>query len=441
MNNVFRLVFVVLLSIVTLSASAQNKVSINLDNAIEIALNDNPTITVAELEIERQEYIRKESEGGLYPQLSVEGNYSYNIKKPVMYLPALPGIPVGDALEIGFNNSWNAAGTMALPLYMPTVYRAIKMNKQQMLIAVEQSRKTKIDLVNQVRKTYYAILLGENSRDVILENISLSEQVVETTQNSYDLGISSEYDLITAQVQLSNIKPSLIQTENSIVNTRLFMNMLLSLPLETELDLQENLEDFVISIESETVVSTDITQNTDLVSLDLQIGLMEHQLKIQKALRIPTVSAFLQYQVLTQDDNFDFGSYNWNGTSVAGITVSIPIFSGMSRTNKERQIKNTIKQTHVQRDYLEQNIDYQVKMSISNMLNSKYQMESNLIAKQLAKKGYTISKTRYDVGSGTIIELNSSQVSFITADLNYSQSIYDYMSALADYQKIIGQIN
>ena len=428
-------------SAVVLSVNAQNKVSIDLDGAIEIALNDNPTIKVAEMEIERQEYVRKETEGSLYPQLSATGNYSYNIKTPVMYMPAMPGMSSGQAVKIGLDNSWNAGATLSLPLYMPTIYRAMKMNDQQMLIAVEQSRKTKIDLINQVKKTYFAILLGESSRDVILENISLSEQVVKTTQDSYDLGISSEYDLITAQVQLSNIKPSLIHTENSIVNTRLFLNMLLSLPLETHLDLKEDLDDFVTGIDANSQVTSDVSQNTDIKSMDLQIGLMEQQLKIQKAQRIPTLSAFVQYQVLTQSDNFNFGSYNWNGTSVAGLQLSIPIFSGLSRTNKERQIKNTIKQTLVQRDYLEQNIDYQLKMTISNMLKAKYQMESNLIAKHQAKKGYTISKTRYDVGSGTIIELNSSQVAFITADLNYSQSIYDYMSALADYQKIIGQIN
>ena len=56
-----------------------------------------------------------------------------------------------------------------------------------------------------------------------------------------------------------------------------------------------------------------------------------------------------------------------------------------------------------------------------------------------ARKAYKISDTRYRAGAGTILELNSAQLSQTQAQLNFSQAIYDYLSAKAEYDRIVGR--
>ncbi|MBE9488589.1 MAG: TolC family protein [Bacteroidetes bacterium] len=441
MNRLRKIGLIVFLNILSIPIFAQETITVNLEQAVDIALNENPTIKIAEMEIQRQDYVKKETIGNLLPSINGTGNYTYNIMSPVMFLPeGAFGPGSGGAMRMGFDNSFNAGANLGLPLYMPTIYRTMKMNKQQMLIAVESARSSKIELANQVKKTYLAILLGENSAEVIKDNIDLAKQVVETSRNSYELGIMSEYDLITAEVQLSNLTPTLILAENSVSNARLLLNMLLSLPMDTKIIMEEKLEDFVKDINNNSQLSNSSDENSQLKQLDLKIGLLEHQLKIQKSLRLPTLNAFLQYQVLTQSNDWKISSYDWKGTAFTGLQLNIPIFAGNSKVNKEHQIRNTIGQVSMQRDYLKENVNYQIEMSMSNMIKSRGQMKSNFVAKTQAKKGYIISKTRYDIGAGTIIELNSSQVSLLRAKLNYAQSIFDYKSAMADYEKIIGKI-
>ena len=56
-----------------------------------------------------------------------------------------------------------------------------------------------------------------------------------------------------------------------------------------------------------------------------------------------------------------------------------------------------------------------------------------------ARKAYRISDTRYRAGAGTILELNSAQLAQTQAQLNFSQAIYDYLSAKAEYDRIVGR--
>jgi outer membrane protein TolC len=80
----------------------------------------------------------------------------------------------------------------------------------------------------------------------------------------------------------------------------------------------------------------------------------------------------------------------------------------------------------------------QVQASVNNLLSARETMMANELTVEQAQKAYDIALTRYNAGAGTILELNSSQLTLTQAQLNYSQSIYDYLSAHAEYEKALG---
>lgn len=414
-------------------------ITLTVEQAVEIAVSENPTIKVAGQEIERQEYVRKETVGNLLPSLSGSGTYNYNLMLPVMFMPdGIFGEGTGGAMEMGYAHSYTGTLSLSVPLYVPTVYQALKINDEQMRQAVEQARQSKITLANSVRKSYYAVLLSQASIDLIVENIALAEQVVKNSEEAFNQGLASEYDLITAKVQLSNLTPTKFEAETALYNTKLMLNMLLGLPLQTPLKFEEDLTSFVGYIEGVGEYNLSLEDNSDLRLLDIQANMLEYQLKMQKAAKIPTIAAFGQYSILTQADDFDFGSYDWKSTAAVGLQLNIPIFSGFMNNNKEKQIKNQQSQLDIQKDYLEESLNVEVQSAITSIENAKKQMEANLVAKEQAVKGYSIAKTRYENDMGTIVDLNSAQVQLIQADMNYVQSIYNCMSAHADYEKAIG---
>lgn len=448
MKRIF-LCLAAMLSVGLGSLSAQ-QFELSLDKALEIALSDNPTIRVADLEIERQDWVRKQTVGNLLPSVSISSQYSYSIVKQEM----------AKGLSFGADNSISNSASLSLPLYAPTVYETLKMNRTQMAQAVESARSSKISLANEVKKGYYNILLAEQSLAVLKESEKSIAETVSNTKAMYKQGLASEYDLLSAEVQLSNLRPNIIQTENSIKTSKLLFKMYLGLPESADFSLVGSLDDFAdeVAMASVPTNEVDLSNNADLRALDLQSKLLEHQLELVNASRLPTVAAFTNFIYSGNDNTMDFGSlmgggmggsssggsstkkeWWWQNPLSAGISISIPLFSGGRNINKAHEIRNSISQLSLQKEYMRQSVNVQVESAFNNIVTAREKMTSNEITVRQAQKAYEIAQVRYNAGTGTILELNSSELSLTQARLNYSQAIYDYLAARADYEKIIGE--
>ena len=432
----------------TTSQGEPQRVTLTLDEAIEIALNDNPTIKVANLEIERFDYVRKQTASSLYPQVDASAQYALALRRQEMT----------EGFSFGGKNTFNVSGNVSVPLFVPSVYRQMKLNRTQMASAVESARASRIDLVAAVRSAYYNVLLAEQSLTVLQEAIATTQRVVDNTKTLYENGLAAEYDYITAQVQLSNLKPQVLQAENGISITKLQLKMYLSLPEEVELSIAGSLDDFRERVLLAEDYSTDVSQNTTLKSLDIQRELLEHQEKLIQTTRMPTLAAFGSISYIGQErvdlsglmgggmpggagagaTAQEQSKFWWQYPISVGAQLSIPIFSGLKKHNQLREVRNQIAQFDLQREYAEKGVKLQVQQSINTLLTARETMLSNELTVEQAQKAYDISYTRYNAGAGTILELNSSQLSLTQAQLNYSQSIYDYLSAQAEYEKVLG---
>ena len=432
----------ILLGALSFSA-AEAQMTLSLDQAIEIALSDNPTIVVAGLEVERYDYVKKQTVSALYPKLDVSGQYSYALRKQEM----------AQGLAFGGKNTLNATASLSLPLFVPSVYRQMKLNDTQMALAVESARASRIDMIAAVRAAYYNVLLAEQSMEVLNEAIKTTEEVVENTKNLYDAGLAAEYDYITAQVQLSNLKPQVIQAQNGIDLTKRQLKMYLSIPEETQISVVGSLDDFRDEVLLGADYDVDLANNTTMKTLELQSEMLEHQEKLIQTTRMPTIAAFGQISYIGQEPSTLGGLMGgmaggagaasdkklwWQYPITLGAQISIPIFSGFSKTNQLREVRNQQAQLEIQREYTERGIMLQVQASINNLLSARETMMANELTVEQAQKAYDISLSRYNAGAGTILELNSSQLTLTQAQLNYSQSIYDYLSAHAEYEKALG---
>lgn len=422
-------------------ASAQMHLSLN--QAIEIALSDNPTIKVADLEIERYDYVYKQTVSSLYPQVNVSGQYSLAIRNQQM----------AEGLSFGGKNTFNATASLSLPLFAPSVYRQMKLTKTQMAMAVESARANRIDMVAAVRSSFYNVLLAEQSMKVLQEAYETTQRVVDNTKELFENGLAAEYDYITAQVQLSNLKPQLLQAEKGIELTKLQLKMYLSIPEEVEINIIGELDNFRDNVLMHTDYDVDLSKNTTIVNLELQSELLDHQEKLIQTTRMPTIAAFGQISYIGQErvnlggllggmaggaTTENQSKFWWQYPINIGAQISIPLFAGFNKTNQIKAIRNQRAQLDVQRDYAERGVKLQVQQSINTLLTARETMLSNELTVEQAQKAYEISYTRYSAGAGTILELNNSLLTLTQAQLNYSQAIYDYLSAHAAYEKALG---
>ncbi|MFR9627134.1 MAG: TolC family protein [Rikenellaceae bacterium] len=430
-------------AVITASAAEVEKaISLSMEEAVNIALSENPTIKIAELEVERYDYVRKTTMGSLLPQISVDGTLNQTLQSQSMARGFSFG---GDQYT-----TMTATGNVSLALYAPTVYRTLKMNNTEAEAAVESARSSRIELVAAVKGSFYAVMLAERSLEVLLESSKTSKETMDETQVKFDNGLSAEYDLLTAQVQYSNLQPTIIATRSSIENAKNLLKMYLSIPLDVEVQVKGDLDDLHdMVVRKSANLSRDISGNSSLRSLALSEEILSHQLRINNATRLPTLSAYgtINYTGNNMDsfsldgsdtDTTATSDFFWQTPSSVGLSLSIPIFSGLTRTNTSRQIKNQISQLELQRRYTEDSVNVSLSTAISDINSAREQLFAQQQTVDQAIKAYEISNTRYTAGAGTILELNTARLTMTQAELNLSQAIYDLLIAKAEYDRIIG---
>lgn len=417
--------------------------NLDLATALKIAHDNNPTIKIANLEIQRVDYSKKENLGSLLPNVSATGQYTNNIMKSVMFVPASMAAAFGGQsyMEIGYKNSYTGTVSASLPLINFSLWEQIKSKQTDIDLIIEQARSSKINMSKQVKDAYYGVLLAKSSLKVLEQSIANANEVLKTTKASYDNGLSSEYDYIRAQVQVNNLNPSYISAKNSVDLAILQLKMILSLSNNQKINITEKLEDYENNVsllnnyEKDTILAT----NTELRQIDLNIQSLQHKLKMTNSQHLPSLSAFGQYQYLTQAEDFRIKDYDWVSSAAVGLQLNIPIFQGNKVINQAKQVKIALKELELQRNYTTDGMNLQITSAVNNMKAANEQLIANKDAINQAQRGYEIAKVRYNTGSGTILELNDSELSLTQSKLNYQQSLYNYLSAQTNLEKVLGK--
>ena len=441
MNLKMRLKTVVaMLAVMTLTVNAQEATTmhITLDKAIEIALSENPTIKIADKEIELKEVSKSEAWQNLLPTVTLDGAIQYNIQVASMKMEAM-----GHTQEIKMgkdnSNTWNAALQVAIPLYAPAVYQTMKLTNSDLELAVEKSRNSKIDMINQVTKAFYQLMLAQDSYNVLQENYKLAETNFDIVNKMFEQGLVSEYDKISAEVQKNNAWPSVVSGQNAVELARLQLKVLMGITADVTLVVNDNLANYETEMANVADKEIDLSNNSSLRQIDMQTNMIGRQRKILKSSFIPTVALVGSYQLQSiSNTNWNIAKYNWSDAASVALSVSIPIYKAKNFTSlKSNEIQ--LFQLAETRNNTESMLKMQAQSFIDNMTTSSEQLSSNKEAVRLAEKGLEISQKRYDIGNGTILELTNSQVQLTNTRLSYNNTIYDYLVAKSELNKVLGK--
>ena len=435
--------FLVAAALIAVAVNAQETggaLKLTLDDALKIALSDNPTIKVAEQQIEVKKISKDEAWQALLPSADFSGTIQYTVLAAVMKLNMGGNV---QSFKMGQDNTstWNGQFQVSLPLFAPTVYATINLTKSDLDNAVEQSRSSKLDLVNQVTKAYYQVILAQDSYDVLCKSLEQAERNFNVVKSLYELGGTSEYDKISAEVQLRSLNPTVRQARNAVTLAKLQLMILMGMDPETEIVVEGSLEDYEDRLYSEALASESysLENNTNMRQLKINETMLNQSLKVQKMNFLPTLALAGTYSLQSlYNKDFNVGEYEWAKSSSIVLSLSVPIFR-MGNFTKLKSTKLQISQLSENIDYTEKQLGMQVRSYVDNMKANAEQVASNHEAIEQAEKGREIASKRYEIGKGTILELNNSEVQLTQAKLTYSQSIYNYLAAKADLDKVLGK--
>ncbi len=412
--------------------------------AIEMAQENNPTITIARLEKARLEARVNETRGNLLPTLSGTGSYTRNLKKQVIFFPEEMAPLFGGvtALEVGNDNSFMGGLQLALPLYNPAIYAGIDAARAEQKIAEENFRAQTIELTFMVQRAWNDALLARESFDVISKSFANARENLENIKKMHSQGLVAEYDLIRAEVQAENLRPDVLQAANALELSINFLKTLLGIeeevPVVMEGDLLESSEEMLRNFNI-TQAERALHHNPDYANLGLQRDLILKQARSVKATSLPSLTAVSNYMYLSEANDFRVGDYNWVNTASAGLQLNIPIFRGFTNRNQVKQLEIGAQQIQLQREYLKDNLNVELSNILKSMdvaIDKAVHARRNV---ELAERGYNIARLRYESGQGTLLEVNDADVSMTRARFNLLMAKHELLQAKVQYDRFIGQ--
>ena len=455
--------------------SSETPVVITLEQALEIALGENISVKVADLEIKRTEYAKKGAYAALFPQIDLTGSYQRTIKKQVMYMDfdmsSLTGGSAGagsgtgtgsgaegDAsaggsadgssssssgggLEVGRLNTLNAGVSAAMPLVNAQLWQSLKISGLDVELAVEKARASRLDMVTQVKNAYFAILFAKEAFNVYKEVYENAVKNLEEAQKKFDAEKVSEFEVIRAKTSVANAIPNVYNAESSLILALWQFKAVLGVDLDMNLDVAGKLDDFsqhmFYDIHQHDEISLD--RNSTMKQLAIQAEQLAENIKIQKYATLPTLSLGFNFAMTTMANDVKFSEFKWTPYSYAALSLNIPIFAGGKRYQAIRQSKNQYQQMQLQQLNTERQLKIGIRQSLNTMemnMKSYYAAQDAVAA---AQKAYDIAVASYKVGRGTLIELNDAQLALTQAQLAESQAVYNFVTAKAQLEQTLGQ--
>jgi outer membrane protein len=419
-------------------ARDQDTLVINLNEAIQKALDNNWDIQLSRKDIEKSQEQINEAYSNAFPRFDFTGNYTRNIKLPVLFLPPDNAFnPTSNtvAFELGSKNSFTGTFGITQVLYNQKVNTAIKIAGEYSEYSKTGNLATREQVTLSVKKTFYTILLAKELVKVNKQNFEAAQANYDNVSLLYKQGAASEYDFLRSEVQVANVQPMLIQAENYLELAKSSLKNLLSVDVKQPIDVQG---DFVFAEVSDEVIreagENAVNKNPLVRQLAIQESLLDKNIDVERSDFYPTLSFFGQYAFQTQDNTFKYNHYLWPQSFMVGLQLSYLIFDGFGRSSRVQQAVIDKEKVGLGKRKLEEGLKVQVLQSQLNMEDAKRRIQSQQKSLQQADKAMKIAQTRYKSGVGTQLEIIDTQAALTFAQTNYSQAIYDYLVAKSDWE-------
>ena len=427
---------------------------ISIEQALEIALSENASVKVADMEVLRTGYARKGSYASLFPQIDGNAAYQRTIKKQVMYMDFdMPGMgggegegdsssstAAGGGFEVGRWNTWSAGVSASMPLVNAQLWQSLKISDMDVELAVEKARSSKLEMVKQVKQAYFACLLAKEAFGVYKSVYENALANLEQTQRKYNAQKASELDLARAKTSLANAIPNVFDAENSVVLSLWQLKAVMGVDLSEEIDVDGTLLDYDDELLEVSVCmeQPDLSGNSSLRQLDIQAQQLAASIKAQEYASLPSLALSFSYSMNAMTNDFKFNTYQWSPHSYVGLSLQVPIFAGGKRANAVRQARVQADELAVQTQETERQLRIAIRQCLNTMDTAVKSYSSALSAVESAGKAYDIASKSYSVGKNTLTDLNDAQLALTQARLTSSQAVYNYLVAKANLESHIG---
>lgn len=468
-------IFFTLILVAPLWVNAQNTAStlFTLDQCITYALENTVDVKNARVDEQIAKAKVRETRGIGLPQVDASVGVVHNQKLPRFFGPNttdttqfsffqnIEGAKDGDIVA-GRNffqlpTSGNAALNINQILFNSSYLIGLKAASTYKDLATKTTEQTAIQIIENVMKAYYGVLVNNERITLFDNNIARVDSLLRTTRALYQNGFAEEIDVDRIQVTLNNLKSERLKFLNLENLSMALLKYQMNYPMDAQLSLDGNISELTIDekLFDNYQEGWDFKNRVEYRLLDTQRRLLELDLKNKYASSLPSLSAFANLGYSTQSpdisglfktntnisDNGSIGPDKWYSYTTFGVTLNVPIFSGLQRTYQAQQAKLSLLKTQNSVTSLKQGIDLSIQQNTVKYKNSVETLKSQDENMGLAEKVAKVTKIKYEQGVGSNIEVIDAESSLREAQVNYYNALYDALIAKVDLDKAFAKID
>jgi outer membrane protein len=437
MNRILQTLCIMLVATATHSAAATNTppASLTLDQCLNLALKQNPTILKARQEIERAHGLVVEVRAAVLPQVNLNGQYAQIDRGSIETAP-------GTSMFDNQQHTWNATIEASQLVYsggrVSAAIRAARLTDQ---IALLGFQRTVADTVLAVRSAFYQILLNKALVEVRERSIVLLDRQLQDARHRFEAGTVPQFNVLRAEVELANAKPPLIRAQNDLRLAREALVRLLALDSPstrefTDINFDGRLAYEHRAWELPAALTQALAQRPELQQAEKQVALNREGLTVAAAGNQPQLSVFADYGIRerTFSDEMDRSIQGWT----VGARVSWPVFDGLLTRGKVLQARAQLNQATLDQDDTRRGVELEVRQGYSTYRQALELLEAQKKTVEQAEESLRLAESRFRAGAGTQLEVLSAQTAVTDARSNEVQALYDYNVALANLDRVTG---
>jgi outer membrane protein TolC len=435
--------------IVTLTAFtnmtiAQNKNEFSITQCVEYANKNNLQVKNALLNIKSQEAINKEVTASALPTLTATvGGVNY-LELPVSLLPGeIFGGTAGSFIPVRFGTKFNANASLQLQqlLFDGQVFVALQARRATIALQQKSAEVTEEMIKTNIHKIYYQLVVSKTQIALLDANIERLQKLEHDTKELYKNGFVEKLDLDKIAVQVANLQTEKLKATNAIEIGYIGLKTLIGMPVKDTLVLTDKISEDQITTDIANNLEYEYNNRKEFQAVSLGKKLNEYNIKRYQLSYLPTIAMSGAYTKNAQRNRFTFlKSGDWFTTSFIGLNISAPIFDGFARKARISKAKIDLQQTENQLQNLRLTIDAEVTQAKSNFATAISTLNNQKKNMQLAESVYAQTKKKYEIGTGSNMEITGAQTDLVTAQTNYIGAMYSAIIARIDYLKATGKL-
>lgn len=416
------------------SAFAGETVALNLDDAMLRAFQTNPTVSIAQYELDsaRASYNAARQSRGISITAShttQRGGYDDNIVKKT----DATGAWTGEYWK-GIGNSHSNGLTASLPIFtggkLKGTIKQAKANYQYNQVGVQRT-------YNEMRSTvtdgYFTMLQADNMQKLSAESVARLEDHLKNVQAQYDVGVVAKVDVLRSQVELANAKQTLIQAENSYQVAEANMNKIVGLPMDTNLKLDNLLVYNAYDQNMDDCLAYAAEHRPELMQAQYNVDAAKGALMVARSGHMPQVAASASQS---------WGDTNWPGDEKGnwgvGVNVSMNVFDTGVTLSKIHGAEADLKKAEETYRNTVDSVNLDVRSNYLGLREAEKRIGTTKLAVEQADEDYRIAQLRYMSGVGTNTDVLDAQVALTQAKTNYTKALYDYNTSKTALETSIG---